>query len=73
VKAPPWRSTWAFVLEPIGEDATRLHVRVRGDFVRSAKTAIVVSALLAAHEVMERRQLRNLRRRVERAPASTMQ
>jgi hypothetical protein len=62
---PPWRTTWAFALEPLGPDATRLVVRVRADFAPSRGMAVVRRLLGLAHEIMERRQLHNLRRRAE--------
>ncbi|MFO0750545.1 MAG: SRPBCC family protein [Myxococcota bacterium] len=63
--APPWRSTWTFALEPIGDDATRLFVRVRADYVRGFKMALAKPFMATLHEVMERRQIANLRRRIE--------
>ncbi len=57
--------TWAFVLEPIGDEATRLIVRVRGAYEPVARNRIATPALLLAHEVMESAQLRNLKRRAE--------
>jgi hypothetical protein len=65
--APPWRTTWAFALEPIGADATRLVVRVRADYRPGPKMAVVAPIMGALHEVMERRQLHNLCRRAEGA------
>jgi hypothetical protein len=62
---PPWRTTWAFVLEPIGPTATRLAVRARAEFPPTRTMAVVRRLLGLAHEVMERRQLKNLRRRAE--------
>jgi hypothetical protein len=62
---PPWRTTWAFVLEPIGATATRLTVRARAFYAPGLALAAVRVALGLAHEVMERRQLHNLRRRAE--------
>jgi hypothetical protein len=62
---PPWRTTWAFVLEPIGATATRLTVRSRAFYGRGFSLAVVRVAMGLAHEVMERRQLHNLRRRAE--------
>lgn len=61
--APPWKTSWAFVLEPIGHAATRLIVRVRADYAPDAKMALLGPMLGVAHEIMERRQLHNLRRR----------
>jgi hypothetical protein len=63
----PMRSTWAFVLEPIGDVATRLTVRVRGDYLLGKKMLALGPLMGVVHSIMETRQLRNLRRRVERA------
>jgi hypothetical protein len=60
-----WRTTWAFLLEPIGDEATQLTVRVRADFEPGLRMGLLAPVIAAAHEVMERRQLRNLRRRAE--------
>lgn len=68
--APPWRTTWSFVLEPIGAEATRLVVRGRADFRPSLKMAVIKAFFGAAHEVMERRQLQNLKRRAEHLAAA---
>lgn len=68
--APPWKTTWAFVLEPIGSDATRLTVRVRAEYAPDLKMAIVLPVMSLAHEVMERRQLHNLRCRAEALQAT---
>ena len=65
--APPWKTTWTFALEPIGDAATRLTVRVRAAHEPSMKMALVRPMMGLVHEAMERRQLRNLRRRAEAA------
>lgn len=57
--------TWAFVLEPVGPGATRLVVRVRGQFEPSLRMAITKVAALALHGFMEHAQLRNLKLRAE--------
>jgi hypothetical protein len=62
---PPWRTSWAFVLEPVGRHATRLLVRVRADYRPSPAMAVVRTVMSALHEVMERAQLRHLKRRIE--------
>ena len=67
----PMRSTWAFVLEPIGDEATRLTVRVRGDYLLGRKMLVLGPLLGIVHSVMEARQLRNLRLRAERALADS--
>jgi hypothetical protein len=53
------------VLEPIGSAATRLIVRARADYAPGWTMAVVRPLMGLAHEVMERRQLHNLRRRAE--------
>jgi hypothetical protein len=58
--------TWAFVLEPIGERATRLLTRVRADFEPSAKMSIMGKGFEAAHVIMQRSQLKNLKHRAEK-------
>ncbi|MFL5352110.1 hypothetical protein [Archangium sp.] len=69
--APPWRSTWAFVLQRVGEEATRLVVRVRADYAPSPRMALVRPLMGVLHELMERAQLRHLRQRVEGLPSAT--
>lgn len=64
---PPWRDTWTFALDPIGEDATLLITRVRAEYERGLKLALVTSFMSAAHAVMGRTQLRNVKRRAEGA------
>jgi hypothetical protein len=67
MKEPPWRMTWAFVLEPIGTEATRLTVRVRAQYAATTTMKVLRPVMATLHEVMERRQLANLRRRSEAA------
>ena len=64
------RATWAFLLEPLGAGATRLHVRVRAEYEPSLTAALLRPVVSALHAVMERKQLRTLKQRVE-APASS--
>jgi protein-S-isoprenylcysteine O-methyltransferase Ste14 len=59
------RGTWAFSLEPLGDAATRLVVRVRVDYARSLVAAALAPVVRVMHEIMERKQLRTLKRRVE--------
>jgi len=66
----PWRSTWAFSLEPVGEGACRLSVRVRASHPPGLSLALARVCLRAAHEVMERAQLHGLKRRAEARPAA---
>lgn len=64
------RATWAFSLEPIGDAATHLLVRVRAEFGRSLKAALLSRLVGGLHEVMERKQLRTLKQRAESPGAS---
>ena len=64
--------TWAFALSPIGDDATELQVRVRAAFDVGPKMAARRTVIGAAHEIMERAQLRNLKRRVEGASSASV-
>lgn len=59
------RATWAFSLEPNGERATRLLVRVRVEYAPSLMTSVLRPLVSGLHEVMERKQLRTLKQRAE--------
>jgi hypothetical protein len=63
--ASAFRGTWAFSLEPIGDTATHLVVRVRVDYEPTLNTAVLSPIIGAVHEVMERKQLRTLKQRAE--------
>jgi protein-S-isoprenylcysteine O-methyltransferase Ste14 len=65
------RGTWAFSLQPLGDAATRLVVRVRVDYTKSLMTALVAPIVRVMHEIMERKQLRTLKRRVEQPDRTT--
>jgi hypothetical protein len=58
-----WQMTWAFVLEPLDENETRLLVRARGAFPASGR--FHAAWIRPVHHFMERAQLRNLKARVE--------
>jgi hypothetical protein len=58
-------ATWAFFLDPIGNVATRLTVRVRADFDPSVRMEVTRPVILLVHDIMEHAQLRNLKRRAE--------
>jgi hypothetical protein len=59
--------SWAFVLEPTGDETTRLVVRFRARWRPGpAASAARVAGLEPAHFVMERGMLRGIKRRAER-------
>lgn len=58
-----WQATWSFVLEPLDGDTTRLHVRVRAAFSKSA--GLHAAWIRPVHGFMEAAQLRHLKARVE--------
>jgi hypothetical protein len=58
-------ATWAFVLEPIDERTTRLITRVRARFEHAAPGLLLGLVWRPIHFGMQRRQLLNLKRRVE--------
>lgn len=59
------RATWAFSLEPIGDAATHLVVRVRAEYDPSLMVSLLRPVVSGVHELMERKQLRTLKRRAE--------
>jgi hypothetical protein len=63
----PLRSTWAFVIEPIGDEASLLEVRVRTEYRPTFRAALEGVARGAIDEVVERRALRSLCERAEHA------
>jgi hypothetical protein len=63
--ALPYLTTWSFVLEPIGSVATQLTVRIRAAYLPSLKMSMAHPVMSLVHDVMERRQLHNLRRLAE--------
>ena len=61
-----WQSSWAFVLEPLAEQRTRLWVRARVDFgPDDFASRMRLRALGLCHRFMESRQLKNLKLRAE--------
>jgi hypothetical protein len=60
--------SWAFVLEPVDKTSTRLVTRARGNYERLAIGLMLRLVWRPIHFGMQRRQLFNLRRRVEAAP-----
>ena len=62
---PPryWHVTWAFVLEPLDAERTRLHVRARAAFPPSGR--LHVAAIRPVHHLMQTVMLRHLAARAE--------
>jgi hypothetical protein len=58
---------WEFVLEPVDEDSTRVIARVRATYDTLALGLFLKVVWHPTHFAMERRQLLNLKRRVEAA------
>ena len=58
-----WQATWAFYLEPLDAETTRLHARVRAAYSRGQRAHAWWIA--PVHAVMQRVQLRNLAARAE--------
>ncbi len=63
--SPEWAGTWAFELEPLGFDKTRLVTRYRAAYPPNARMAIMLPALAAVHAFMERKQLRTIKHHAE--------
>ena len=68
--SPSWRGTWAFVIEPVGADKTRLVTRYRAAYPPSAKMAIMLPVLRAVHAFMQRKQLRTIKHHAEHVHAT---
>lgn len=59
-----WQATWAFVLEPLGPNETRLHVRARVSFAPDSMKW-KAAWMRRVHDFMTSHQLHNLERRAE--------
>jgi hypothetical protein len=68
--SPKWQGTWAFVLEPLGLDRTRLVTRYRAAYPPSAGMSLMLPVLRAAHAIMERKQLRTIKHHAEQMHAA---
>lgn len=58
-----WQVSWAFVLEPLSESLTRLHVRARAAFSDEGQRR--AAWMRPVHHFMQRRSLKHLAARVE--------
>lgn len=68
-----WRTTWAFVLEPSMENATRLLVRARVNYHLPEWLVPIVRVMARpVHFIMQQRQLANIQQRAETYYADEM-
>ena len=58
-----WHVTWAFVLEPLDEHTTRLHVRARAAFPKQGR--LHAAWIRPVHRLMQSTMLRHLAQRAE--------
>jgi hypothetical protein len=63
--SPSWAGTWAFILEPLGANQTRLITRYRAAYPPSPRMALLVPVLSTVHAFMERKQLRTIKHHAE--------
>jgi hypothetical protein len=61
---PPFRMSWAFVLQPLDETTTRLIARCRA-VPRSVAVGLLLRLFHPVHFAMQRKQLLSVKRRVE--------
>jgi hypothetical protein len=64
--SPLWAGSWAFDLQPLGENRTRLVTRYRASYPPNTRMKTLLPVLAAAHAFMERKQLRTIKQRAER-------
>jgi hypothetical protein len=62
---PDFEGTWAFELQPIGPDKTRLVARYRAGYPPSARMALKLPLMSAIHTFMERKQLNTIKHHAE--------
>lgn len=62
-----WRMTWAFVLEALGPDETRLLARVRVDYAPE-RVGLRLLWLRPLHALMQQLQLQHLRQHIQAQP-----
>lgn len=66
--SPDWPGTWAFVLEPLGANRTRLVTRYRAGLPANRSTAMMMPVWSAVHRFMETKQLRTIKHHAEHMP-----
>jgi len=63
---PPWLDwTWAFILDEIDPESTRLVIRVRGDYEPAWSLPLYYALVEPAHFIMERKMLLGIKQRAE--------
>lgn len=67
--APHWKGTWAFELQPLDANRTRLVTRYRAASPPSAGWSLMVPTLSAVHAFMERKQLQTIKHHAEHSYA----
>jgi len=65
--SPDWPGTWAFVLEPLGANRTRLITRYRAGAPTTGAMTVMMPVWGAVHEFMETKQLRTIKHHAENA------
>lgn len=63
---PDFKVTWAFALEPIGDEACWLGARVRADTALGLEQALRQGWEVLGHQVLQRTQLQHIKARAER-------
>lgn len=63
--SPEWAGTWAFVLEPLGSDRTRLITRYRAAYPPSVRMSIALPVIAKVHAFMASKQLRTIKHHAE--------
>jgi hypothetical protein len=61
-----WSETWAFILQPVNDNSTRLIIRTRSTYADPLLSAIM-SAIAPGYFIMERGMLFGIKERAERA------
>jgi len=68
--SPEWAGTWAFEVQPLGDNKTRLVTRYRAAYPPSKRMSILLPVLAGVHAFMERKQLRTIKHHAERIHAA---
>jgi len=64
--SPEWAGTWAFELQPLGENETLLVTRYRASYPPNTRMSILLPVLATVHAFMERKQLQTIKHHAER-------